>query len=89
LRAILGLGNLPSHEERITAAFAEYISGRPQLSARQIHFLRAVREAVLRRDRLTTAALEQPPFSRIGNVRRLFSDQELNEILAFANALAA
>lgn len=89
LRATLGLGRLPSREESITAAFAEFIGDRPQLSPRQIHFLRAIREAALRRDRLTAADLEQPPFIRIGSARRLFLDAELDEILAFANALAA
>lgn len=89
LRVMLGIGKLPSREEHVVAAFAEFIDGRSQLSARQIHFLRAIREAVLRRDRLTAADLEQPPYSRIGSVHRLFSATELDEILAFANALAA
>jgi hypothetical protein len=48
-----------------------------------------MRSAVLRRARLPEGDLAGLPFSRIGVVRRLFSRAEIEEILAFANDLAA
>ena len=89
LRHVLGLAELPSREQHIAAAFAAFIAARPYLTATQIHFLRAVRSAVLRRTQLTTGDLAQLPFIRIGAVRRLFSEAQIEEILSFANELAA
>lgn len=89
LRHVLGLSRLASREEQIAATFDEFIAAHPTYSARQINFLRALRSAVLRRAKLTSNDLEQPPFSRIGDVHRLFRDNEINEILDFANRLIA
>jgi hypothetical protein len=48
-----------------------------------------MRLAILRRARLTVQDLEQPPFSRVGAVHRLFEEAELEEILNFSNRLVA
>jgi type I restriction enzyme, R subunit len=89
LRHILGLSRLPSREEQITAAFDAFIAMHPRFTAAQLMFLRTVRSAVLRQARLTTEDLERPPFSRVGAVRSLFSTAELDEMVTFANSLAA
>lgn len=89
LQHILGLSALPSREAQIKAAFAAFIAAHPHYTAMQINFLRAVRSAVLRRAHLALPDLEQPPFSRVGSVRRLFTEQEVTELLDFANALSA
>lgn len=89
LRHILGLSRLPSREEQITAAFDAFIAAHPRFNAAQLMFLRTVRSAVLRQARLTTEDLERPPFSRVGAARGLFSADELDEIVTFANRLAA
>lgn len=89
LRHILGLSNLPSREEQIKEAFEDFISQHPHFSARQVNFLRVIRSAALRRAHLTSRDLEKPPFSHVGQVRELFSETEIHEILQFANSLAA
>jgi type I restriction enzyme R subunit len=89
LRHILGLVQITSREEEISAAFEEFIAAHPAFSAKQIYFLRTMRSAILRRARLTVQDLEQPPFSRVGAVHRLFEEAELEEILNFSNRLVA
>lgn len=89
LRHILGLSHLPSREEQIKEAFEAFIAGHSHFSARQVNFLRVIRSAVLRRAKLTSHDLEKPPFSHVGQVRELFTETEITEILQFANSFAA
>ena len=89
LRHILGLVQITSQEEEISAAFDEFIAAHPSFSAKQIYFLRTMRSAILRRTRLTVHDLEQPPFSRVGAVHRLFEEAELEKILNFSNQFVA
>lgn len=89
VRHILGLSQLPSREDEIKAAFDAYIAKHPEYTATQVRFLRAVRSSVLHRARLSTRDLERPPFSNIGDVYRLFTPPQIDELLAFANRLAA
>ncbi len=85
LRYILGLSDLPSHEEQISEAFNAFITEHSHFSARQITFLRVVRSQVLRRAQLSTEDFSRPPFNRVGRVGALFSPNELDEIIKFAN----
>jgi type I restriction enzyme R subunit len=87
LKHILGLAHLPSWEERINAAFDQFIAENGYLRASQLNYLRAVKAAVQRHARITRAALEAPPFSRVGNVEALFPPQEIERIIDFANRL--
>lgn len=89
LRHILGLSRLPSREDQIKEAFETFIAGHPHFSARQVNFLRVIRSAVLRRAQLTSHDLGNPPFSHVGQVRELFTENEIHEILQFANSLVA
>ncbi|MBW4680611.1 MAG: DEAD/DEAH box helicase family protein [Microcoleus vaginatus WJT46-NPBG5] len=89
LRHILGLVQITSREEEISAAFEEFIAAHPAFSAKQIYFLRTMRSAILRRAKLTVDDLEQPPFSRVGVVHQLFEETELEEILNFSNQFVA
>lgn len=89
LRHILGLSDLPSREEQIKEAFEAFIAQHAHFSSRQVNFLRVIRSAVLRRAQLTSQDLEEPPFSHVGQVRELFTETEIYEILQFANSLAA
>lgn len=86
---ILGLTRLPSREEQIMAAFDHFIAEHPHYTAMQIRFLRAVRSVVLRKARLTHEALQRPPLNREGDPRHFFGEEQLDEILDFANRLAA
>jgi type I restriction enzyme, R subunit len=85
LRYILGLSDLPSHEEQISAAFDAFIAEHPQFSARQITFLRVVRSQVLRRAHLSNEDFARPPFTRVGRAGTMFSPDELDEIITFAD----
>lgn len=82
---ILGLIRLPSREDQIASAFDEFITQHPHFSARQITFLRVVRSQVLRQARLTTETFNYPPYNRVARADRLFTSDELDEIVAFAN----
>jgi type I restriction enzyme R subunit len=88
LRHILGQSELPSREDTIKRAFDEFISEHSNFRTSQLQFLRLVRTAVLYRARLTTKDLTLPPFTRAGQANRLFTPQELDEILELANLFA-
>lgn len=85
LRFILGLSELPSREEQISAAFDAFLLEHPHFKARQITFLRTVRSQVLRRAKLSTDDFSQPPFTHVGQAGTMFTPQELQEIIQFAN----
>jgi type I restriction enzyme, R subunit len=88
LRHILCEGaHLPNRAERINDAFDTFISAHGYLRANQLNFLRAVKAAVLRHGRITFAALNEPPLSRVGRVDTLFPPQDINDLIAFANQL--
>ena len=87
LRHILGISRLPSQEETIKLAFDQFIAEHGYMSASQINFLRAVRAAVLRQQKLSREHLHQPPLSRIGTAGNLFTPQDIDEIIDFANKL--
>ena len=79
--------HLPNREERINAAFDSFIASHGCLRANQLNFLRAVKAAVQRHGRITLAALNEPPLSRVGRVEALFQPQDINELIALANQL--
>ena len=87
LKHILGLAYLPTGEERIGAAFDTFIAEHGYLRASQLNFLRAVKAAVQRHSRINRAALDAPPFNRVGNVEVLFKPDEIDELINFANRL--
>jgi type I restriction enzyme R subunit len=87
VRHILGLSHLASQEEEIKAAFDRFMAEHPHFTATQIRFLRAVRSQVLRHVALTAQDLQRLPFTRIGDVNRLFDAAQVQEILDFANQL--
>jgi len=89
LRHILGVSKLPNFADRIEAAFDQFIAAHPHFAADQLRFLRVVRSLVLRRTQLTSQDLQRPPLNRVGDPHRLFAEDELAEIIAFANRLAA
>lgn len=90
LRHILKVAKLPSREEQISQAFDEWVRNHPRLNATQLMFVRTLRQAVLSHARiLTIEELRQPPFNRIGEPTRLFSENELAELIELATSLAA
>lgn len=89
LNHIFGLKHLASREEQIKTAFDQFIAAHPYFTATQINFVRTIRSAILRGTKLSNTDLQNPPFSRVGRVTTLFSDNELSEVLNFANNLVA
>lgn len=87
LKHILGQAYLPTGEERIGAAFDQFIADHGYLRASQLNYLRAVKAAVQRHARITRAALSAPPFTRVGNVEALFKPEEIEELVTFANRI--
>lgn len=79
--------HLPNREDRINGAFDAFIAAHGYLHANQLNFLRAVKAAVLRHGRITLAALNEPPLSRVGRVETLFPPQDINELIALTNQL--
>lgn len=80
-------GRLENREGRINKAFEEFITQHGFLRANQLNFLRAIKAAVIRHARITRAALSHPPLSQIGKVEILFPENEIDEIVRFANQL--
>lgn len=79
--------HLPNYQERVSAAFEAFIAAHGYLRANQLNFLRAVKAAVLRHGRITRATLSEPPLSRVGQVKVLFPNQDINELVILANQL--
>ncbi len=89
LKHILELNKFESREEKITNAFNEFISEHAQLTSSQINFLRGIRSAVIKHTQINRQLLLKPPLSRVGNVENLFMQEEIDEVLEFANQFNA
>ncbi|MCC9630478.1 DEAD/DEAH box helicase family protein [Blastopirellula sp. JC732] len=90
LSHILGVAALPSREKQVSEAFDKWIASNQRLNATQLMFIRTLRQFVLSRPAITSIEdFNQPPLNRIGDPRKLFSPQQLNEILALVADLAA
>lgn len=87
LKHILELSKFESREESITKAFNQYISDHATLTSSQINFLRGIRSAVIKHTHINRQQLLKPPLSRVGNVENLFSSEEIDEMIEFANQL--
>ncbi len=90
LRGLFDLEGIPDYKEIVQRQFEAYISTH-QFSADQIRFLRAVQNAFLQKRRLHLPDLYEAPFTSFGKdaVERLFTQEEINEMLTFTNTLAA
>jgi type I restriction enzyme R subunit len=81
---------LPSREKQISQAFDEWIATNQRLNATQLMFIRTLRQFVLARTKITSIDdFKQPPFNRIGDPTKLFSTEQLNDLIALASSLAA
>jgi type I restriction enzyme R subunit len=88
LRHLFGLEGLPDYGDIVRRQFGEYIARQP-FNADQARFLRAVENVFLQRHRLKAADLYDPPFTSFGRdaVERLFSEQQISEMLSFTESL--
>ncbi|QDV21272.1 type I restriction enzyme EcoKI subunit R [Gimesia panareensis] len=90
LAHILKVSEFPSRDKQISQAFDEWIAANQRLNATQLMFIRTLRQFVLSRTKITSVDdFKQPPFNRIGDPQKLFTPQQLNELLAMVADLAA
>lgn len=85
LKHILELSKFESREEQITNAFNQFITDHEHLTSSQINFLRGIRSAVIKQTLINRQQLMKPPLSRVGNVENLFTQEEIEEVIEFAN----
>lgn len=90
LRQVLALETLPDYRQVVTRAFERFIATH-HYNADQIRFLRSVQEVFLKNKKLVEADLYEPPLTVFGRnaVERFFTPEEIRELLALAEALAA
>jgi type I restriction enzyme, R subunit len=90
LRDLLTLGNIPDYQDIVRRQFETYISGH-HFNGDQILFLRAIQNVFLQKRRLKLPDLYESPFTAFGTdaVERLFTSEQIHDILDFTNTLAA
>jgi type I restriction enzyme R subunit len=90
LRNVFELESIPDYKDIVRRQFETYFSIH-QFNADQIRFLRAVQSVLLQKHHLELLDLYEEPFTSFGNdaVERLFTSDQVNDILAFADTIAA
>jgi type I restriction enzyme R subunit len=92
IKSILGKYRFPDAEELINESFNTYVverNNRNALSADQIRFLRVIKNVFAQKKHLEYNDLFEPPFTQFGAdaAIRLFSDEELKEIIDIFNQI--
>jgi type I restriction enzyme, R subunit len=89
-RELLDIQDLPNYEVLVQRGFSQFMAAH-QFSADQIGFLRAVENVFLRKRQLEPADLYEGPLLRFGQgaVDRLFTNDEVRELMAFAQEISA
>jgi type I restriction enzyme R subunit len=90
LRDLLALSTIPDYQDIVRRQFETYISGH-HFNGDQILFLRATQNVFLQKRRLQLPDLYESPFTNFGTdaVERLFTSEQIHDILNFTNTLAA
>ena len=90
LKHILNLETLPTYEAIIRKAFDSFILEH-NYNADQSRFLRAVQNYFIQHHKLEPADLYEPPFTNFGTnaVEKLFSEEEVNELVELTSKLVA
>ncbi|HEY6407186.1 MAG TPA: type I restriction-modification enzyme R subunit C-terminal domain-containing protein [Ktedonobacteraceae bacterium] len=90
LRELFEFEDLPDYEDIVRRQFQAYINQR-HYNADQLRFLRAVENVFLQKHRLQLPDLYESPFTAFGTdaVDRLFTPEQVRDILSFTEKLAA
>lgn len=90
LKHILNLETLPTYETIIRKSFDSFIIEH-NYNADQSRFLRAVQNFFIQHHKLEPADLYEPPFTNFGvnAVEKLFSEEEVNELVELTKKLVA
>ena len=88
LRNLLGLEGLPDYADILQRQFAAYMA-KGGFSGDQVRFLRAVQNTLAQRKHLDRPDLYEDPFTSFGRdaVERLFSDQQIDDMMNFVDRL--
>jgi len=83
------LEGIPDYREIVKRQFAGYIESQ-LFNGSQISFLSAVQSVVIQKRHLKRADLYDPPLTSFGEdaVERLFTDEQIEDVLAFAEKLS-
>ena len=92
IKGILGLYKFPNSEDLINDSFNTYIverNNKQPLSAEQIRFLRTIKNVFSQKKHIEYADLFEEPFTQFGDdaATRLFSEEELKEIIGIFNSI--
>lgn len=89
VRQVLDMQYLPDYKDLVARQFETYVT-QHNYNADQIRFLRAVQSVFLQKRHLETADLYEPPLDMFGAdaVERWFTENEVKEVVDFANRLA-
>lgn len=89
VRQVLDMEYLPDYKDLVARQFEAYVT-QHNYNADQIRFLRAVQSVFLQKRHLEPADLYEPPLDRFGvdAVDRWFTENELKDVVDFANRLA-
>jgi type I restriction enzyme R subunit len=89
VRQVLDMQYLPDYKDVVARQFETYVT-QHNYNADQIRFLRAVQSVFLQKRHLETADLYEPPLDSFGvdAVERWFTENEVKEVVDFANRLA-
>jgi len=90
LRELFEFEDLPDYQDIVHRQFQVYINQHPY-NADQLRFLRAVENVFLQKRRLQLLDLYESPFTAFGTdaVERLFTSEQVRDILSFTDTLAA
>jgi type I restriction enzyme R subunit len=90
VRRVLDLDGIPDYEAVVATQFQEHIT-RHNYTGDQIRFLRAVQDVLLSKKHLAEADLYEAPLTSFGRnaVERYFTPEEIKEIVALAEHVAA
>ncbi len=90
LQHILGIAALPSRQRQVSEAFDNWVATHSRLNATQLMFIRTLRQALLNRATVASVGqLKQSPFNRIGDPEKLFTPDELEELIKLATESVA
>jgi len=89
VRQVLDMQYLPDYKDLVARQFETYVT-QHNYNADQIRFLRAVQSVFLQKRRLETADLYEAPLDMFGvdAVDRWFTEEEVEDVIEFANRLA-
>lgn len=91
IRHILGHEDLKTFTQEVTEGFDRFIREHNTMTEQQIQFMRTLRTFILRTGKVEKKDLVRDPFTRVSpdGILGVFTQKEIEEIMAFAGTLVA